>query len=494
MLANLRSRTSIRALLLFAAAALLLSSGRLHGLDPGAQYLAAETFVTTGSAGRELWPGYSWLLAPNGRFYEVHDIGNLLLMLPAAAVSSALGFRTDLASGHPPIVALGLVSITYALFAAVAWTVMWSVLRLRTQSVRAALVLVAIFVLATPYGAYHKAAFDVLGAALGAILLCAALLRVLEEQAPGPRLLVSAGLATALPGYFRFTFLPAVVIGAGLVLLVRYRRTALRPLLVWGSTTAVATVPSLAYNHLRTGRFWEPGPARYVEEPLSADLFDGLVWWLLSPADGLFFFSPVLALALFARGDRLRPLLVGLAVYVVLVALQPVRPPVDWGPRYLVPAVGILWILAAPVLHRLWRERQRAIAIGFVVPSLLIGVMPVLSAWGPDLVEYQEPYAASPLVSRDVDGVAASISRHVSGTGRFDDGTFYPYGIGREPSFPDFWWVNGWQISPRVGLLCSFLAGGLLLVALGATRLLWRRPRSAAEPLARPTPRFGEGE
>src|SRR5947199_397268 len=50
--------------------------------------------MSTGGLGSEVEPkagSWFWLPAPDGRFYQVHDPGNLVLLIPAAVVGRAGG-------------------------------------------------------------------------------------------------------------------------------------------------------------------------------------------------------------------------------------------------------------------------------------------------------------------------------------------------------------------------------------------------------------------
>jgi hypothetical protein len=63
----------------------LFSSGRIASQDAGQQLQVSVLLATSGWLGQDgtdTGPAdASWVRAPNGRFYQAHDVGNVVLML-----------------------------------------------------------------------------------------------------------------------------------------------------------------------------------------------------------------------------------------------------------------------------------------------------------------------------------------------------------------------------------------------------------------------------
>ena len=78
----------------------LFSSGRIASQDAGQQLQVLVLLATSGGLSQdtgEAGPAdASWVRAPNGRFYQAHDIGNVVLLLPAASIGARLSQRPTL--------------------------------------------------------------------------------------------------------------------------------------------------------------------------------------------------------------------------------------------------------------------------------------------------------------------------------------------------------------------------------------------------------------
>ena len=143
---------------------MLLSSGRLASGDAGQQLQASMLFLTTGSLGTKMPPGgfdSGWVLSPNGNYYQPHDIGNVILMLPAAfigLISSKLPALAIVES--PPIISKIIASLSYACVNALGCFFIFKLFRLYYKT-RTAFLLSLAFPLTTMFGAYTKTAWDV---------------------------------------------------------------------------------------------------------------------------------------------------------------------------------------------------------------------------------------------------------------------------------------------------------------------------------------------
>ncbi|MDA1217229.1 MAG: hypothetical protein O3B38_03475, partial [Chloroflexi bacterium] len=108
-------------------------------------------------------------------------------------------------------------------------------------------------------------------------------------------------------------------------------------------------------------------------------LLEGLAGLLLSPGKGVFWYSPVLLLALLGpwyagarRFDVGWPLLLLLAFSVVyaLVRGQIWYGGTNWGARYLVPVTPFLMLGAAPLIERALRPNAIILRLGIIVVAL----------------------------------------------------------------------------------------------------------------------------
>ena len=125
-------------------------------------------------------------------------------------------------------------------------------------------------------------------------------------------------------------------------------------------------------------------------------LLEGLAGLLLSPGKGVFWYSPVLLLALLGpwyagarRFDVGWPLLLLLAFSVVyaLVRGQIWYGGTNWGARYLVPVTPFLMLGAAPLIERALRPDALILRLGIIVVALT-GLAVQVPAVAINLLEY----------------------------------------------------------------------------------------------------------
>ena len=125
-------------------------------------------------------------------------------------------------------------------------------------------------------------------------------------------------------------------------------------------------------------------------------LLEGLAGLLLSPGKGVFWYSPVLLLALLGpwyagarRFDVGWPLLLLLAFSVVyaLVRGQIWYGGTNWGARYLVPVTPFLMLGAAPLIERALRSGAIILRLGIIVVALT-GLAVQVAAVAINLLDY----------------------------------------------------------------------------------------------------------
>ena len=382
-----------RALACYCCFFLLLSSGRLSSGDAAAQLQTSILLATTGHLDRMVpLGGLRGQRAPNGAYYEVHDIGSTILMLPAAMAGHLLSGRTAAENfDRPPVSSRVAASLTYALLSAFGCFFLFRLFSLE-QPAPVALVLGFGLALTTPFGAYSKTAWDVTGAACGmcAVLYLTAV--VLRGRRAWPYLVALAS-AVAVTGAFRFSLAPFVIAGVFVALSTVRPRLSWREAAIVAGTTAIGFGPSLAYNFVRTGSLLRPGNATAsslaVSNPLTGNIVHGFWGLLFAPNRGLFVFAPA-CLLLFVlplvwpripREDRrlLAAMGGGVVLYMLFIArLKNWGGAFGWGPRYLIPIVPVVYFGAASACVVLWDRWRRWLVCAIVAcvvataPALLV--------------------------------------------------------------------------------------------------------------------------
>ncbi|MFN0152206.1 MAG: hypothetical protein ACKVU1_16000 [bacterium] len=306
----------------------------------------------------------SGLFADESRWVALIWIANLFPALVTAGTATAL-FRIARALGHAPRLAL-FAALVFA-FATPAAVYAKNIF---PQPAEAFFLTLAIWglVAARARAAAYAAPADGAAAPRGALLASKPL--ILSGLAFGALLLVKLVALAALPAFAFFVW-RAERDGRGLARLVR-----------WASPICVLALLYLPYNAAAHGGAFNFGYAdgRDAYWGFATPLLIGAYGLLLSPGKGLFFYAPILVIAIaggvrLARRDRaLATLLLGAAAgwFVVHAKWWAWHADHAWGPRYLVPLLPIATLLVAEAL-RAFRPRRDA-------RTLLLAALVLMSA------------------------------------------------------------------------------------------------------------------
>jgi hypothetical protein len=383
---------------------LLSASGRLGSSDAGAQLQASMLLATTGQlAAQAPRPTLAsgWIRSANGRYYEPHDIGNVMLMLPAAWIGQHLASPLPAADfDRPPLVCRLGVSLTYAAISALGCFFMFRLFALQFAP-RAAFLLSLLLPATTIFWAYSKTAWDVMGAGCGMCALLYAAALVLRGR-NRPHHLIGLGAACAIVCAFRYSVTPFLALGVAGVLYGARRDLTWRGYITSALAMLAGLLPSFVYNSMRTGSALRPATAtaEYLRanNAIGGDVLSGLWGVLASPNHGLLVFSPIFLLLfivpfVWSRIDpHDRPLCgaMGAAALTYLVFIASLKwwgGTFGWGPRFLVPIVPILFYGAALALTAIW-DRWRRPLLGLIVISVLVSAPPVLVNWSSAIMAF----------------------------------------------------------------------------------------------------------
>jgi hypothetical protein len=209
------------------------------------------------------------------------------------------------------------------------------------------------------------------------LLLAIGLLAVTAE----PPWMIGAGLAAGLLIVNRppDALLAGALIGS---LFLRRERGAFRSILAATAILVPFTLYNLHFYHSVWGGYGVIGLARTTRSFYQHPWLSGVAGLLLSPAKGLFVFSPVLLLLAFARGaghtsrDRLLALCLtaGILTQIVFYARTDWRAGWCYGPRFMADALPALFWLLAYSLRTVGKWAWRA-AVGLIVVSIAIQIV-----------------------------------------------------------------------------------------------------------------------
>lgn len=494
----IQSRTSISVLVGFVCLFLLTSSGRIGSEDAGTQLQAATALATTGSLALQAPPSSHaglWVRAPGGGYYQCHDPGNLLLMLPAAWIGTRLDRRPALESvDSPPVASKVIVSATIALLAAFgAWS-LWRVFA-AWWAPGPALLAALVGTLCTGYWPYTKAAWDVLGGCVGVAWLLAECSEASAREDLRNLRAFRIGLALGTALLFRYSLGP--FLGLSVLLLLLNHRRHLRPGNIAAIVAGTALLVSLDlwYNLVRTGNPLVPATtaAQFSESNgLTGNMLDGMAAQFLSPNKGLFATSPMLlllvpgiSLALRKRHDPdgiLRlwwTFLPGFVLYLAMISKMANGTPFGWGPRYLLP---MLPILALPALRLLGDPRKVRLAVGFALVGFVANLAPVFANWGRAAEGAPET------------GIRWTWPIHQLRTWQEFLGGWSRFGVGSgADAFPDLVWTRLGSGSPAAGSIAAAMVLCLSAGAFFSWRSVWRDKKRQISPATPPDTPFQAG-
>jgi 4-amino-4-deoxy-L-arabinose transferase-like glycosyltransferase len=309
--------------------------------------------------------------------YSHYGIGMPLVLLPLYLLQRALGVQPHLIESlASPLLLAATAALLYLTGRELGWS--------RRLSLAGALVFGAL----TQALELSQEAFSEPGVALGIGLLVLGMLRWRSGRPSGPWL-VGSGLGVGL--LFRSD--SALLLGAALLLLpafVPWRRLLAERRAWVGLVLPVlpAVIWTAWYSLLRDGTLVPEVYGGSFTTPLGSGLY-GL---LFSPGKSLFPYNPFLllaipgAIALWRRDRAATVLLAGLVVERVLFYARwsDWAGGVSWGPRFLMPAIGPLALLAVYAVSRIPRLHLalRVPAIAAVVALVVLGVVVnVASVW-----------------------------------------------------------------------------------------------------------------
>jgi hypothetical protein len=329
-------------------------------------------------------PTAPYRLAPDGRYYTIHELGTVILSLPAGV--AGLGLARS--SGVPFKRAFEFVSAVgaAALFGLVLVALMWDLLRDTSATARRQAGLLLALVLGSQYAVYAGFGADVSVCAALIVFTCVAW-RGVEGDGARLRACLAVGALAGLLVLVKVSTALVLLCAAALMLWDgerpwRQRRWRLAAL-------SLGAAPFLAgaawWNHVHQGAPWRsPFPACHDWELRL--LGEGIAGSLVSPVKGLLLFTPALLLLPAALRTLLREpahrregLLVAGSFALTFLRLAPTEcwhSAAGWGIRYYVPWIPALMLVLARGVW--WRPAAggaaRVLRVALVAAGLVVNL------------------------------------------------------------------------------------------------------------------------
>lgn len=335
-------------------------------------------------------------VAPNGRTYASHEIGNALFLLPVAGFNIILerALANSQYSRKIRYITGFFLSFMPAIYCAVTTALLYALLRLFfRKTIGAALSGSLAFAFCSFVWSYSRNLFD---GVLCMSLLAGAMLSMMQfTRTKDKRLFVLAMTLLGLGAITRLSMvLPLVAFGVYLAIVFRQDRVQLiRLALIGGAVLAPFVVWQTYYNHLRTGD-WLLSPVQTAQyaanNGLTGDLAVGLTGLLFSPGKSIFVYFPLalLSVVCFRRFIARYPaeaafVAVLSGLWLLLHAkLASWFGAWGWGPRHFITIAPVLALPACAdwewMTESRWRRSLLVCALGW---GTMLSVSSLIGNW-----------------------------------------------------------------------------------------------------------------
>ncbi|MBD2777350.1 hypothetical protein [Iningainema tapete] len=365
-----------------------LSEGRYH-------YLLAEQIIKYGRLDFDSVPPDSvFTLAPNGKYYASHEIGNTLFLLPTTAINIFIEKVLSLftTKGITRIKDF-IVSFQAGFYSAVCATTFFAILQTRFFLPIASCFLATLcLVFTTFFWTYSRNLFD---GVLCSTLLTLSIFFLFNFRLNKNNLfLVSAFIFLGFGFITRLSIIIAIFLS--LIYVITIRGTFLLKFKRVGIAT-LTLIPFIIwqfwYNQIRTGVFYlspVQTPQYVINNGLDGNLLVGVLGYLLSPGKSIFVYAPLLLLSLilfhrFYKSYRYEAIYI-LSIFILWLLLHGKMRSWygawGWGPRYFIIILPILFIPFASHIDLIIKKvffRLIAIVLGTFGFALAISSM--MSNW-----------------------------------------------------------------------------------------------------------------
>lgn len=359
-------------------------------------YRVAVQLIKHGQLGFDTIQDGVFQIAPNGRYYAGHELGNTLFMLPTALINVLIEtiFSKFISVETIEKAQQFILSFQAGIYSSITATIFFTILNTNfLKSILSSFIATVCLVITTFFWTYSRNLFD--GVLCCTLLTTSFFLLLKYRDSKKYYYLFGCFLCLGFGFITRLSMVLAILTSFGYLLILH--RTSLSIKLKEFSISLLTLLPFIIwqcwYNNLRTGIFYKSPVQTAVyaaNNSLDGNIIVGITGLLLSPGKSIFVYAPLLVLSLilfhkFYKEHRKEAIYVGaLAILWLLLhaRLKSWYGAAGWGPRHFISVLPILFLPLAVNLELIWHKIVlRALAILLASFGFVLGISSIISNW-----------------------------------------------------------------------------------------------------------------
>lgn len=374
----------------------IISNSGFDTSEGGYHYQVAVQIIKEGRLSFDTLPDGVFQVAPNGKFYAGHEIGNTLFLLPIAFINSLVEKIASHFIGQEGIYRIQqfLLSFQSGIYSSITATLFFTILKVGfSQTVISSFVGTLCLVFTTYFWTYSRNLFD--GVLCGTLLTASFLLILQYRKKNYLSYLICSFVCLGFGFITRISMILAIF--TSFVYLLMIYRSSFSNKLREISLALITLIPFFLwqswYNYLRTGIFYKSPVQTSVyaaNNSLDGNLFVGISGLLFSPGKSLFIYAPLLILSVILykkfyhqwKKEALYVLILSILWLLLHSKLKSWYGAWGWGPRHLITILPVLFFPFATNITYVWGNvKLRFLAIILGLYGFLLSLSSIISNW-----------------------------------------------------------------------------------------------------------------
>lgn len=359
-------------------------------------YEVAVQIIKNGQLGFITQPEGVFQIAPNGRFYAGHEIGNTLFMLPTAFINVML---ENLAARFVSLETIEkaqqfILSFQAGIYSSLTATIFFALLRVGFhQTVISSFLSTICLVFTTFFWTYSRNLFD--GVLCTTLLTASFLCLIRYRQTKQSGFIISCFLALGFALITRVSMILGIFAAFIYLLIYSYSSITqkLRELILAATTLIPFILWQCWYNWLRTGIFYKSPVQTSVyagNNSLDGNIFVGLSGLLFSPGKSIFLYAPLLIISIFlfrrfCRQYTKEGIYIATLTIIWLLLHSRLRSwygAAGWGPRHLITILPIVFLPFGVYFEYITQKISlKVTTIGLASWGFILGLSSIISNW-----------------------------------------------------------------------------------------------------------------